>query len=358
MNERLMQFRVGVMVLFTLVLAAILVSLFGGLSPLGPRPYTIYVRFPETPGVTRGTPIRKSGIRIGQVADIRFTDRDTAVLVVAKIDGDRHVYHNEVCRVVSSILMGDAALEFTRSPDPNLPDTAVEPGETLQGLVAQDPTRAIANLQQNLGNTIGSVDVASKDMHAVLSRLDHLLEVNEERITKVIGQSDQTLQLLQKTLTSANGVLGDPVVREQFKQSMAELPGVLSDTRNAIDHLDRGLSSLLVNLKNVEGVTEPLGKRGETVIQRIDQSTEKLDRLMDEMLRFSQDLNNPQGSIGQLVHDRELYQHLNHAARNIEEVTRELRPILDDVRSFSDKISRHPEVLGVRGAIQRNSGMK
>jgi len=54
----------------------------------------------------------------------------------------------------------------------------------------------------------------------------------------------------------------------------------------------------------------------------------------------------------------ELYQHLNAAATNIERLTRDLKPILADVRVFSDKIARHPESLGVRGAIQRNPGIK
>ncbi len=36
----------------------------------------------------------------------------------------------------------------------------------------------------------------------------------------------------------------------------------------------------------------------------------------------------------------------------------QLKPILDDARVFSDKIARHPETLGVRGALQRNPGIK
>ncbi|MGA2063473.1 MAG: MlaD family protein [Thermoguttaceae bacterium] len=340
MNERTMQFRVGVMVLATLIFMVSLVVWFGGWLSLSLRTYTIKIRFPEAPNVSSGTPIRKSGICIGRVRNIDFDDQDTAVLVTAEIYADRHVYHNEECRLVSSILMGDAVLEFVRSTDPNLPATPVEPGERLRGVVAPDPTRAVADLQQGLSNTIGSVSAVSQKMQAVLGRLDNILGSNEERISK-------TLQLLQDTLGNANGVLGDPQIRAQLKESMREMPLVLDDTRTAIT----SLGSLAADLKKVT-------ESGQSVIQRIDQSTEKLDRVMDEMLRFSQDLNNPQGSLGQLLHDREFYQHLSHSARNMEEVTRELRPILDDVRSFTDKISRHPEVLGVRGAIQRNSGMK
>jgi phospholipid/cholesterol/gamma-HCH transport system substrate-binding protein len=43
---------------------------------------------------------------------------------------------------------------------------------------------------------------------------------------------------------------------------------------------------------------------------------------------------------------------------NVNELTRRLEPILNDARVFSDKIARHPEVLGVRGAIAPQSGAK
>ena len=35
-----------------------------------------------------------------------------------------------------------------------------------------------------------------------------------------------------------------------------------------------------------------------------------------------------------------------------------LEPILKDVNVFTDKIARHPESLGIRGAISPSSGLK
>ena len=62
------------------------------------------------------------------------------------------------------------------------------------------------------------------------------------------------------------------------------------------------------------------------------------------------------GSIGKLVYDDELYDRITRAAANVEDATRKIRPILDDVRVFSDKIARDPGQLGVRGALQRREG--
>ena len=46
------------------------------------------------------------------------------------------------------------------------------------------------------------------------------------------------------------------------------------------------------------------------------------------------------------------------AATNVEQITNDLKPIVADARVFTDKIARHPEVLGVRGAIKPSSGIK
>ena len=76
MNERIMQFRVGVMVLAAILIAAILVLLFKG-SSLMQGTYPIYIKFSEAPGVSRDTPVRMDGIRIGRVQEVQFANRDT-----------------------------------------------------------------------------------------------------------------------------------------------------------------------------------------------------------------------------------------------------------------------------------------
>ena len=68
---------------------------------------------------------------------------------------------------------------------------------------------------------------------------------------------------------------------------------------------------------------------------------------------FSQALNSREGSLGRFIHDRALYDQFDEAVSNITDATRRIRPILDDVREFTDKISRDPRQLGVKGALDR-----
>ena len=98
MNERIIQFRVGVVVIGGLLVAGMLVVLFGEWPSVVGGRYTVNIVFAEAPGVTRDTPVRKSGILIGRVASVSFTD-EGKVLVIAQIDNNVVVRQDEVFRV-------------------------------------------------------------------------------------------------------------------------------------------------------------------------------------------------------------------------------------------------------------------
>ena len=69
-----MQFRVGLMFLGTVIVTVFVLLLFRGL-PEWTNTYPLQIRFDYAPGVTPGTPVRKSGIRIGSVDSVRLADR-------------------------------------------------------------------------------------------------------------------------------------------------------------------------------------------------------------------------------------------------------------------------------------------
>ncbi len=416
MDERVVQFRVGVVVLATIMIAVILTLQFGK-TPTFMRPtYTIYIRFPDAPGVSEGTPIRKSGIVIGEVAGVRFADDGNGVVVTADIYSDRKIPRTDVCRISTSLL-GDAALEFVspgnwqqresaapshndNAPAPRAssrktgvypasflepvfgaaagpaPGTAaapaakgpapekkgesrfLEPNDTIVGVVSPDAVQVIANLQDNLSKAIGSVAKTSDDLGGLVRQVGNLLNANEDRINRILAQTDKTTAMFQETLDNINKIVGDPQMREQLHAAIKEAPLLLKDTRETVNKMGETMVLLNKNLENIADFTGPLGERGPILMNRLDKGAEKLDQLMGELLVFSQSLNNPNGTVGRLINDPQLYENIACAIQNVEELTVKLRPIIDDARVFSDKIARHPEVLGVRGAVQRNPGIK
>lgn len=412
MDERVVQFRVGVMVLATLIIAVILALLFGELPSLVQDSYTIRVHFSDAPGVTKDTPVTKSGILIGRVTDVEFAEGG-GVIVTMEIDGNRRIPRTDTCRISKSLL-GDARVEFisrstlngTRpvpsaapspvapSPDgdgnvahpplmlvqpvsyqpPPVPEPApqkpptepekVEPdiylreGDVIIGEVAPEPIQVVAELQASLSKAIESVADTSQEFRGVIQQIGNLLSRNEQRIDRILERTDVITADLQQTLQSINRIVGDEPTRQRLQEAIAQMPELLRDTRQTVSRIGETMALVDRNLENIAGFTEPLGERGPAIVARLDEGSEKLDRLLAELLLFSQSLNTGQGTLNRLMRNPELYESVARTIKNVEELVVRLRPIVDDARVFSDKIARHPEVLGVRGAIQRNPGIK
>lgn len=397
MDERVVKFRVGVMVLSTLIIAGILILLFGDARSLVRGSYTVYIHFTDAPGVTDGTPVRKSGILIGRVHKVEFA-KNGGVIVEAQIDGNVKLYRNEIPQVTGSLLGGDVVIQFVRqgsaptiervpapagNPDQSSAEGAtttltaqitpppagkspaqspegleVQPGEFIEGTVAPNAFQVITNLEGELSTAVNALSAAGAEVGKVATNINKILESNDDQINRIVNKTEQTLDGFQRVLGNVEDVLGDDEVRNNVKGMLRDMPDLLSDTRTTVNTIRTTVESVDRNLRNLEGLTGPLGEKGEGMVTRIDQTIARLDDLLGEFSDFGRKLNQGEGSLGMLMRDPDLYQHLNAAALNIEKITCDMRPILADVRVFTDKIARHPESLGIRGAIQRSPGTK
>ncbi len=356
MDERVVQFRVGVMVLATLIITLILVFLFGEGPAIFRDRYTIYVLFRDAPGVTQDTPVKKSGILIGRVADVKLRDEGGA-MVTAYIDADKKVRQNEVCKITTSLL-GDSVLHFVDSGRKDLPSTPVEDGATLEGVTYDDPIQVIANLQDKLAGALNSVARTSDELGQVSRQVGNLLKTNEEKIDRIITQADETSGLFRDAVRNANEIFANPETRAKLKDALEQMPQLIRESRDTMVQVNRMMGSFDKNLQNLDKFTSSLGDQGEAVFTQLGRSSQKLDGLMDELLRLTKAINSSEGTVGQLIHDPQLYDNLNKTVKNVEELSRRMRPIVEDIRVFSDNIARHPEMLGVRGALQRSPGTK
>jgi hypothetical protein len=107
------------------------------------------------------------------------------------------------------------------------------------------------------------------------------------------------------------------------------------------------------NLANLENFTRPLGERGPQLVDNLDGSLANINELLEQLVAFSDNLNNREGTLGRLLNDDEMYLRLERTLINAEDITSRIKPILDDVRIFSDKIARDPRQLGLKGALDQ-----
>jgi phospholipid/cholesterol/gamma-HCH transport system substrate-binding protein len=216
--------------------------------------------------------------------------------------------------------------------------------------------------------------------------LDTFLDGNEDQLQRIVNKTERSLDAFQKALQSVNVLLGDvdamgaslngedgsaipltleeplapgeaPAADGKGRRRPTTLPQLMAETRDAIIEMRTAVVAANRNLGNLERFTQPLGDRGEGLIIKVDRSVGRLDELLAQFVLVSQALNRKEGTLGQLVNNPDLYQHINAAACNIEQLTRQLRPIVADVRVFVSKLAEHPGVF-LRDAIKPGPGLK
>ncbi len=375
MDERTMRFRVGVMVLGALIVTAILLVMFGKLPNLipGNKGYPVQIRFDYAAGVSKGTPIRKSGILIGRVIDVQLTNEDSKVLVTAEIQPDKKIYRNEDCYIIRELLGGDTALAFIASPRKPGAGELIEPGVVLPGRFSDDPTGLKQVMQEPIDTVTGTgraLTDASKKLGAAADRVEDIL--NDQ--TKSDVQS--ILRDAAKTMKDVQTILGNEENRTKLAEAVNKLP-------QTIDNMNRTFAATEDTLGQF---TKRSGKDNKTPIERMVGTIEMTERTLRKfsesddpdkappieqiaaamnnigeitalMRTIMSRIEQGDGSLGALLNDRQLYNRLNKAAKNVEEVSQKLEPIVDDVRVITDKMARHPGGI-IRDAVKPGVGIK
>ncbi|MCI0361906.1 MAG: MlaD family protein [Planctomycetaceae bacterium] len=360
MDERVLRQRVGVVVLAAALITAFLVARFGDLPLPGAGTYTIYARFPYAPGVTEGTPVRKSGVQIGRVTSVELL-KPAGVRITTEINNGIPIVDTETCRISSASVLGDAIIEFVPSRLDLPPGNLLEDGtEIVNGVVGGNPLDVLVSLETDMRGALGSISRAGTEVEVVARNLNTAMGNNEDQIPRLAQKAERALDQFSQAMNSINEVFGDEQMRAGLKQTLRDVPAFMQEARGTLRKADEAFDGFKSvsdrasrNLENLENFTKPLGERGPQLVDNLDGSLANINELLEQLVVLTEGLNSRQGTLGRILHDDVLYRRLDNTLANAEEITSKLRPILDDIRIFSDKIARDPRQLGLKGALDR-----
>jgi phospholipid/cholesterol/gamma-HCH transport system substrate-binding protein len=369
MDERRMQRLVGMVVLFTITfLGVLLIANNPTSSPWGSRGYEIFLDVPSAPGIAVNTPVRKDGVLVGRVAGLEWTD--TGVRLRIRIDReDVRIYENDEAKIEPSSILGDAVVTFTRKPvtrSTNYPPQAQEDsrvpilaGAVVDGTVMEDPLAAITELNQRIGPSIEKLGEAGEKISVLAEKVNVILgdDIGNNRLHRLIDETTLTMQDFRRTTNNIDQMLGDEQLRQQMRTSLEEFPKLITDARATLQragqtlaNFDTVIASADRNMRNIEGITKPLGERGEELADLLISSIDNLDIVMKDMSRFAGSLNTGEGLLGRLVRDKKMSDDVDLLVRNAnilvyninERVRKDLEPIIYNMKVFTDKIAREP----------------
>lgn len=367
MNERVMQFRIGMFVIVAGLVLTMLIVWFGE-SPLILRDHVyLTVHYIEAPGVAEGTPVRKSGIRIGEVSAIVFDERPNqpdGVLVTLALDRKYKLKEGSVPRLSRS-LIGDVTIDMLPGSGPGLIATsdAIARAPVVEGGVAADPSKALeaATLAfQKAGDTLASIEeaasglaeltknadkvdeflttwaVTGKDLSGVAQRIDLLVATNQDNFQPTLAGIREVTQKFNATF--------DPATQDSLKSGIQRFA-------DASARLDSSLADAAPLFKDAGLPT--------TAVPTTDfgQTMRRLNRMTNDLALLTQTLNNgrgglnAEGTLQKLLLRPDLYDNLSRVVNTAGETLAGFRPVLASFRTFADKVARDPSSIS-RGAFQ------
>jgi phospholipid/cholesterol/gamma-HCH transport system substrate-binding protein len=382
MADRRLKLRVGVFVAIALAALSGLVVLFGGAPSLFTNRAEYTLLFPEAPGVGIGTPVRKSGVRIGEVTSLDLDESTGQVRVGIHVERKYPPRTGEEPVITRGLLSGDTSLDFVPKLDAN--NTPIPrgepypPGSEIAG-VAPINTRALISratdviptaqeslvrLQQSVQRfetAAPKIELAATEF-AALSRstrelIPELRQTNE-RVQDLLGAADQQpqkpddrvtvrdiLKEIAALLRTIRPVADDvqKLVRDngpQLNQTLKSLQQA-SDSANDLLNPDNRKTAT-ATLKNLQVASDDLTKTIRLVAILSESADKTLQSLNARLIQSEKTFENLNQITGPLAGNSEqITRDISETARNFNAASAQLGVTMTELR----------KVLGTAGQL-------
>tara|TARA_R110000787_G_scaffold60220_10_gene136602 strand:+ start:10147 stop:11097 length:951 start_codon:yes stop_codon:yes gene_type:complete len=250
-----------------------------------------YVSYNNVAGLAVSAPVTINGYAIGQVKDIEFENEKGSLLVTFKLNKDFEFSKNSVVRIYSTSVIGGNALAIIPKIDKN---NIAKSGDTLKGEIEKGMLESLTSGLKPLENRI----------YKTLSGLDTLLN----NFNSVLN--NDTKDNLKEAIASLNKTM------KSFEGASSDLNSLLSENK---PKLDSTFSYLETTTSNLASFSDSLAQVDiKAMATNLEATLESFDAIMKK-------IDNGEGSIGKLVNDEKLYNNLEAASKELEELLRDLK---------------------------------
>jgi phospholipid/cholesterol/gamma-HCH transport system substrate-binding protein len=269
--------KIGITVLITILVFIWLYNFLKG-KDLFSKSTQYYVVYDKVGGLAESSPVEVNGYKVGVVQSVRFLDPESGRLVVTlTVDKGFKLPRNTVAEITTATLIAGMKIQFVYGEGPG----TYSSGDTIPGRLAQSLIAKFEN-----------------ELIPLKNKLSDLISV----IDSVIG--------------SINDII-DP----QFKTNLRSGVASLSNTARSIDEAE-----LKATLENINRFTQMLAENSDKLTSTfssleniadtlaaadIYNSINNLKSSLEKAAVLLENLNNGQGTAGQLMTNDSLYKNLS-----------------------------------------------
>ncbi|QTD37379.1 MCE family protein [Polaribacter batillariae] len=254
---------------------------------------TFKVEYAKIGGLSRSSSVTINGLKVGKVDKIEFdTSEETRghLIVTFTVENEFEFSKNSVVRIYSPNPLSGSNLAIV----PDYEGEIAVSGDLLKG-----------EMEESLFTSIGE-------------RLNPL----QQKIEKVIVRAD--------TLFSGiNKILNDKTIAG-INSSVSNLAATINDIRKTVKTVNAMVvdnqENLKITLSNTKTITGNLSRLSDSLTTvNINQIVQKAENAVDNFNKLSKKMNSGEGSIAKLINDKKMYDNLEAATKELEELLRDIK---------------------------------
>lgn len=274
------EFIIGACVIGALVILFVGIDFLKGINVFKPGNY-YYANYSNVAGLELAAPVTIDGYKVGQVRDIEFNyEQPGKIKVSLALNSQLKVPEGTIAVIESGLLSGPSI------------SLKLGNGKTYIAAGGEIPTSSAPDLMASVSQEI------LPSVSSVLTKVDTLLyNVNSLASHPALAASMQRLDGISYNLLSATNGLNSTLTRQT--------PQLL-----------HSVGRIAVNL---DTITTDLTKFSSTLNDLpLDATMDNVNRLTENLIQFSNQLNNQKSTLGLLMNDPELYNRLNQISADVD----------------------------------------
>lgn len=242
------------------------------------------ISFKDISGLAASSPIYADGYKVGVVKNIIYDYNNTGGTVVeAEIDNRLRIPKGSSAEIVSDML-GNVKVNLLLATNPR---ERVNPGETIQGGIND--------------GALGKMKDMIPTVMQILPKVDSIVtSVNILLANPAIAQSLQNVEAVTGNLT---------VTTRRLNNLLATLEGSVPGMMTRTDSILHNANTLAKNLNQID----------------VAGTVAHVDETLANVEKFTEQLNNNQGTLGLLMRDPALYNNLNSTMRSADSLLIDLK---------------------------------
>lgn len=259
----------------------------------------LYAKYSQVDGLTVSKPILINGYQIGRVAALELQP-DATIMATLKINGKYEIPKNTIARLEGTDLLGSKAIILTLGNDKNF---------------AQDGDFLETNVQKGLMETFQPVQKKAEliitKMDSILSSVNTILNPNlQKNIDKSFTSIAGTLSSLESTSKKVDALVGS---------ESSKLSAILSNVEAITANFKNNGAKIDAVMNNLNKVTDKVAALN------FEETINNANKAMADLQAILGNVKNGKGTLGALLNDRQMYDNLTNASKNLDALMIDLK---------------------------------